>query len=291
MGKFSGIAEPGFVCVYWPFQTMTTVSTMVRQHNAVSATKTRDNVITNVTTSIQFAIDPTKVQDFYFKLSNPEQQLEAYVDNIVRSHIPTLDLDAVYSAKDELAKSMEKELSANMSPFGVEIHACLMTDVSPDPTVMRSMNDINAAKRNREANAQNVEASKLTAVKKAEALAEAELLAADAAARAAVRRAEGESTAAVRVAEGDAAAAVKSAEAQSEVRRLTGVAVAQLRDAAGLQGAEVVHYMIARRYMQALRLFGESGRCAARPARPGLCGGQRRVVNAVAASRPPFPSP
>ena len=259
MGRFDRIADPGFVCICFPFQTINLVSTQVRQHNARSLTKTRDNVTTNVTTAIQFAVNPEKVQDYYFKLSNPEQQLEAYVDNIVRGHIPTMDLDTVYSAKEELAKSIQKELSLNMAPYGVEIHACLMTDVAPDPNVMRAMNDINAAQRNREANVQKVEADKLTAVKRAEAKAAAELLAADASAKAAIRRAEGNSTASVTAAQGNAQAAVQQALAQSEVRRLTGVAIAQLRDAASIQGPEVVHYMIARRYIQALRTFAESG--------------------------------
>ena len=260
MGKFERIAEPGFVCVCVPFQTVNFVSTQVRQHDARSQTKTKDNVVTHVTTAIQFSVNPAKVQDFYFKLSNPEQQLEAYVDNIVRGHIPTMDLDSVYSAKEELAKSIEKELAHHMAPYGLEIHACLMTNIAPDANVMRSMNDINAAQRNREANAQNVEADKLTAVKAAEARAEAELLAADASAKASIRRAEGNATASVIVAQGNAEAAVKQAQAQSEVKRLTGVAIAQLRDAASLQAPEVVHYMLSRSYMTALRTFAESGK-------------------------------
>ena len=53
------------------------------------------------TFSYQYAVDPARVDDFYFKLNQPERQIEAHVDSIVRSQIPMLDLDAAFAAKDE----------------------------------------------------------------------------------------------------------------------------------------------------------------------------------------------
>ena len=123
MGKFSRVADPGLQCMCWPFQTINAVTTQVRQEDVKTDTKTHDNVIVNVTTSVQFAVDPTKVEDYYFKLSNPWQQMAAHVENIVRGHIPKMDLDAVYSAKQELADEIKKDLPQSMSPYGVHIHS------------------------------------------------------------------------------------------------------------------------------------------------------------------------
>ena len=260
MGKFSNIAEPGLSWICVPFQTLNAVSIQVRQENFSTDTKTSDNVTVRVITSVQFSVEPEKVNDFYFKLSNPVQQIEAQVDNIVRGHIPTMDLDKVYSSKEELAEQIKKELSGNLTQYGVEVHSCLMTDISPDQNVMRAMNEINAAKRNREANVQKAEADKLTAVKQAEARADAELLDADADAKTAIRKAEADATAQICIAEGNAKAAIQLAEAEAEVRRLTGVAVQQMKEASGLSGEEVVHLMLAKRYIDALKQFGASGK-------------------------------
>ena len=260
MGKFSHTADPGLQCVCFPFQTINAVTIQVRQEDVKTETKTHDNVIVNVTTSVQFAVNPAKVEDYYFKLSNPWQQMAAHVENIVRGHIPKMELDAVYSAKTELATEIKKDLSESMSAYGVEIHSCLMTDINPDRNVLQAMNEINAAKRNREANIQKAEADKLTAVKVAEARAESELLAADADAKAAIRKAEGDATAAIRIAEGNAQAAVKLAEAEAEVQRLNGVAIAKMKEASGLDSQQVVHMMIATQYIDAIKQFGKSGK-------------------------------
>ena len=241
---------------------MNSVTVQVRQEDVKTETKTRDNVIVVVNTSVQFAVDPDKVQDYYFKLSNPWQQMAAHVENIVRGHIPKMELDAVYSAKQELADEIKTDLSESMSAYGVHIHSCLMTDISPDRTVLNAMNEINAAKRNREANIQRAEADKLTAIKIAEGKAESQLLEADADAKAAVRKAEGDATAAIRIAEGNAQAAVKMAEADAEVQRLNGVAIAKMKEASGLDSQQVVHMMIATQYLDALKQFGKSGKSA-----------------------------
>ena len=118
---------------------MNSVNIQVRQEDVKTGAKTRDNVIVVVNISIQFAVDPAKVQDYYCKLSNPWQQMVAHVDMIVRGRIPMMELDAVYSAKQELADEIKADLSESMSAYGVRIHSCLMTDISPDRAVPNEM--------------------------------------------------------------------------------------------------------------------------------------------------------
>lgn len=260
MGKFSYVSDPGIHFVCCPFQTMEPVTIQVQQQTVNTDTKTHDNVTVTVKSAIQFSVEPTKVNDYYFKLSNPWQQMAAHVENIVRGHIPKMELDDVYAAKTKLADEIKADLSKSMSPYGIKIHSCLMTDIIPDQNVLQAMNEINSAKRNREANIQKTEADKLTTVKIAESKAESQLLAADADAKAVIRKAEGEATAALRRAEGNALAVVKLAQAEAEVQRLTGLSIAKMQEASGLDGRQVAHLMIATQYLEALAEFGRHGK-------------------------------
>ena len=178
-GKFSRVADPGLNCVVWPFQSLTRVSTKVRILDCLTTTKTEDNVSVEVRTVIQFAVDPAKVDEFYFKVSDVSRQLEAYVDSIVRSEIPKYNLDSAFKVKDTLASSIKEELAKNMAPYGLIILTCLMADLNPDASVLAAMNAITASRRQREANFEKAEAEKLLTVTQARAQAEAQHIAAD----------------------------------------------------------------------------------------------------------------
>ena len=72
-----------------------------------------------------------------------------------------MDLDSAFLAKDELAHEIKDELSKSMSPYGLIISNCLMTEMLPDNSVLMAMNEINAARRMREANIEKAEAEKV----------------------------------------------------------------------------------------------------------------------------------
>lgn len=67
--------------------------------------------------------------------------------DVVRSTVPKLLLDDVFTEKEEIAASVKTELSKSMSSFGYSIIHALVTDISPDALVKRAMNEINAAQR------------------------------------------------------------------------------------------------------------------------------------------------
>ena len=87
-----------------------------------------------------------------------------------------LELDHVFSRKDDIAVAVNKSLSASMDDYGFEIIKTLITDIDPDANVKESMNRINAAKRDKEAIIQEAEASKIRIIKEAEADAESKRL-------------------------------------------------------------------------------------------------------------------
>ena len=79
--------------------------------------------------------------------------------------------------KKEKSFSHKNELSDTMRQFGFDFIKALVTDIDPDAKVKHSMNEINAAKRMKEAAKEEAEAAKIRVVAAAEADAESKRLA------------------------------------------------------------------------------------------------------------------
>lgn len=94
----------------------------------------------------------------------------------MRSQLPTLELDAVFEAKEDLAQAVKTALTETMSGYGYQILQALITDLDPDQRVKNAMNEINSSKRLKFAVAERAEGDKILFVKSAEAEAEAKYL-------------------------------------------------------------------------------------------------------------------
>jgi regulator of protease activity HflC (stomatin/prohibitin superfamily)/ubiquitin len=112
----------------------------------------------------------------YYRLTGVREQFNAYIEDVVRSEIPTRTLDQVYEAKNDIAQAVKQELQHEMDQYGYNIVNALVTDISPDAKVQAAMNQINSAKRLRMAAIEKAEASKIMKVKDAEAEAESKYL-------------------------------------------------------------------------------------------------------------------
>lgn len=178
-GAFSDVLEPGCTpyCCLW--QEINPISVRVHQCDVLTDTKTKDNVTIRVKSAIQFnVISETSENIFaaFFKLENINQQMSAYVDDVIRSELPTKDLDEAYSCKGEIASNVHKSLANSFADYGIAIYKVLVTDLRPDAKVEHAMNEINTEKRNRAAATEKAEADKLMKVKRAEADMEAKHL-------------------------------------------------------------------------------------------------------------------
>jgi len=176
-GKFLRVANPG---LNWkmPFidSVAGRVSLRVNQITLTMETKTRDNVFVTIPISVQNRVRPEKVYDAFYKLANPEQQIQSYVEQVILGHVPGMTLDEVFASQSSIAAAVKKELDADMADFGYEIVNVLVTDIVPDEKVKSAMNDINAAQREQVAANARGEAEKILVVKKAEAEAESKAL-------------------------------------------------------------------------------------------------------------------
>ena len=73
--------------------------------------------------AVQYAVIQEKVYESFYKLSNPTSQIEAYVYDVVRSSVPKIKLDDVFTTKDEISANIKRELTESMSDYGFYIQA------------------------------------------------------------------------------------------------------------------------------------------------------------------------
>ena len=182
-GKYNRIARPGLQFLVPWCETVRFVDLQVRQAVVNVETKTKDNVFVTIPVSVQYQVVEAKVFDAYYKLSDPQRQIESYVFNSILGHVPTLTLDEAFEQMQQISAAVKKDLDEVMDTFGYNILRALVTDIVPDAKVKAAMNDINAAQREQIAAQARGEADKILKVKQAEAEAESKALQGDGVAR------------------------------------------------------------------------------------------------------------
>ena len=173
LGKYNKSLGAGFhVIIPYIDRVAATVPLRVQQNDLTVETKTKDNVFCKIAVSVQYRVNPTKVEDSFYKLQRPVAQIESYIQDAVRSAVPNLELDAAFERKDDIAKNVQETVKAGMSDYGFIIVNTLITEVNPDAKVKASMNEINAAQRTRAAAQELAEADRIKKVTAAKADAE-----------------------------------------------------------------------------------------------------------------------
>jgi regulator of protease activity HflC (stomatin/prohibitin superfamily) len=233
-GKFVRVVGPG-LHQKTPFSERVTdrLSLQVEQLNLEIETKTKDNVFVHVKIAIQYKVGDSddQVKNACYKLDSPEVQMESYAFDVVRSHVPSLDLDEAYEDADSMAQHIKMRLSEQMDEYGYEIVKALVTNIEPGPKVKEAMDNINAARRNQQAAIAQGEADKILRVKKAEAEKES-------------MRLQGEGV----------------AEQRKAITEGLKVSVEQLADAAGVEPKEAMALVALTQYMDMLRDVSDASR-------------------------------
>ena len=176
-GKFNRIANSGIGMII-PFidKKAATVNLRVQQLDVEIETKTKDDVFVHLQVSVQYKISRTSIKEAYYSLDNARNQIASYIFDDVRAEVPKLELDDVFAKKEDIAIAVQQNIAESMQEYGFVIIKALVTDINPDAKVKESMNRINAAKREKEAAAEEGEAKKIKIIKEAEADAESKRL-------------------------------------------------------------------------------------------------------------------
>jgi len=178
-GKYNKVALSGFnFKIPLIDKKAGTVNLRVMELPVEVETKTKDDVFVRLIVSVQYYVVETSegIQTSFYKFDNPARQIQSYVFDSIRSEVPNMELDDVFSEKDKIAKAVQEELADTMEEYGFAIIKALITDIDPDAKVKHAMNEINAAKRLKEAAKEYAEAEKIKVVAAAQAEAEGKKL-------------------------------------------------------------------------------------------------------------------
>ena len=180
LGKFHKVSRPGLQFKIPLIDSIAgNINLKVRELPVEVETKTKDDVFVKIIVSVQFfVVDSIEgIENSFYKLNNPERQIQSYVFDSIRSEVPKMELDSVFAEKDKIAIAVKNELSETMQQFGFDFIKALVTDIDPDSKVKHAMNEINAAKRMKEAAKEEAAAAKIRVIAAAEADAESKRLA------------------------------------------------------------------------------------------------------------------
>ena len=148
------------------------VSLRVSQLDVQLETKTEDNVFVTISASTQYRVNSNDVARSFYELTNPVQQMRSYMEDALRSTIPTMTLDITFAEKDNIALQVQQSVAEEMSQFGFTVIKTLVTAIDPSNEVKRSMDSINAAQREKEATRERAAAEKIAIEMQASAEAE-----------------------------------------------------------------------------------------------------------------------
>ena len=179
LGKFHKVSKAGLHLKIPLIDSISgNLNLRVRELPVEIETKTKDDVFVRIVVSVQFFVIASEdgIKASFYELNNPEQQIQSYVFDSIRSEVPLMELDDVFAQKEKIAIAIKNELSETMKRFGFDFIKALVTDIDPDAKVKHSMNEINAAKRMKEAAKEEAAAAKIRVVAAAEADAESKRL-------------------------------------------------------------------------------------------------------------------
>jgi regulator of protease activity HflC (stomatin/prohibitin superfamily) len=134
LGQFKQLLDPGLHFLLCPLQSIVgRLSLRIQQLDVVCETKTKDNVFVQVAVAVQYRVLLESAYDAYYRLTDPRQQIQSYVFDVVRSTVPKLELDEAFASKDEIAQAVLDQLTAVMKDYGYEIKVSRLLPVQVCP--------------------------------------------------------------------------------------------------------------------------------------------------------------
>jgi regulator of protease activity HflC (stomatin/prohibitin superfamily) len=169
-GRYVRTAEPGLrLKIPVIEQVAQRVSLKVQQLVVEVESKTGDNVFVKLPVAVQYQVTRGREADSYYQLVDHEDQITSYVLDVVRAQVPKMSLDEVFEKKDDVGRVVKTELGESMGTYGFTIVNALVRDVDPAEGVKAAMNEIQTQERLKQAALAKGEATKILAVKQAEA--------------------------------------------------------------------------------------------------------------------------
>jgi len=170
-GKFVGLARPGLnIKLPYPISVVAKRANLrIIQSTHELGIKTKDNAFIQLPVITQLKVIENKVVESFYKLNDPINQINAFILNIVRSKAATLDLEEIYSKKNEMAQHVTEALQSKIEDYGYEIIDILVDQPEPSPEVKEAYNNVIASQRELDASKNKAQSQKIILIGQAEA--------------------------------------------------------------------------------------------------------------------------
>jgi regulator of protease activity HflC (stomatin/prohibitin superfamily) len=150
LGKFSGIAEPGWRIIIPVFQKLAKVDIRIKAVDVPDQEAiTEDNISITLNAVIYYKInDATKavieVENFYYAVSQLAQ-------TTMRNAVGEFSLDKLLKNRAEVAKQIEDAVEKTTETWGIDVQSVELKDVILPPELKRTMAKVAEAERERKA--------------------------------------------------------------------------------------------------------------------------------------------
>ena len=194
---------------------------------------TKDNVVVEIDALIYSQItDPVRAS---YEIANLPDAIEKLTQTTLRNVIGEMELDHVLSSRDTINAKLRAILDDATHKWGSKVSRVELKDINPPRDIRDAMEKQMRAERDRRAAILTAEADKQSRILQAEGMRQSE-----------INTAEGDKQAKILQAEAEAAARLMVAEAEAQ-------AIERITAAIQKTGGDPARYLIAIRYIEALK--------------------------------------
>lgn len=172
LGKYNRVMTAGLNVKIPLFERVAKNVTLRQQNFAISGKyPSADKVIVDVTTNLIYAVNPTEagVQSFTYVMQDPVQSIGAIIENSLRTYIAKETHEGILEKKEELAFHIQNDLEKQFAEWGMIAKSFQITNVNFPLTITDAMSEVVASMQLRKAAENKGEATKIQAIKEAEA--------------------------------------------------------------------------------------------------------------------------
>lgn len=176
LGKYSTTLSPGLNFILPPpFNRVAKVlSLKVAEIKSDIDVKTMDNVFVSIPISVMYQVNEDSAADAFYKLEDPEAQINRWVLASIRAKAAEMNLESLYQDRTSVIDSVSKDIEKKLQEFGFRLETILIDQPNVGKEMESAFNRVVAAKRAAEAATSEGEAEKVKVVAKANAEAEAQ---------------------------------------------------------------------------------------------------------------------
>lgn len=172
LGKYSRMMNAGFN-VKIPLLERVANKVSLRQQNFAIDGRypSADKVIVDVSTNLIYVVDNSDegIKKYTYVVENRNQSIGAIVENSLRTYVAKETHEGILEKKEELATHIQNDLEKQFLEWGMFIKSFQITNVNFPLTITEAMSEVVASLQLRKAAENKGEATKIQAIKEAEA--------------------------------------------------------------------------------------------------------------------------